>query len=641
MKLWKQIVWTIGPALIALLMAINFILYLSVSKLVRDEQTKWAEVLAGTLAEVIVRDTTAGKQGEVASLLLSISEHQERIAYGYVTDFEGRIFAHSFSDGFPKALLERIAPQAPVERMVDFNGAPVLDFRHELVGNSQATLHLGVEMQKPFENVRQIGKVLLIAQTIFGVALLFILAVLGRRLTKHLENIADAMRSFGGGKYVAPKISASMPEEVQIVGSALNSMVEERERMLLALIEANSELETKVSARTEQLEVALDTAQQLAHVKSAFLANMSHEIRTPMNAILGMAYLIRRSGLPDSQLKRFETLQQSGEHLLGILDAVLDLSKIESGKFVLERQALRIESIVGNVTEMLFHRARTKGISLSSEIRDVPYDLLGDATRIQQALVNYVANAIKFTEHGKVTIRVSLLSAEESSALLKFEVSDTGIGVTDEQKGRLFSAFEQADNSITRKYGGTGLGLAITRKIAELLGGEAGLESEYGQGSTFWFTAHFDRSGETTPLSNEEALSAPDEIIRREFYGRRMLLVEDEPINGEVIKDMLSDFGVQIDLAENGALAVEAFQANDYDLILMDMQMPVMDGLEATRRIRRLPKGVHVPIVALTANAFNEDKERCLAAGMDTFITKPVDPDLLFETLLSELSKGA
>ena len=459
MKLWKQIVWTIGPALIALLMAINFILYLSVSKLVRDEQTKWAEVLAGTLAEVIVRDTTAGKQGEVASLLLSISEHQERIAYGYVTDFEGRIFAHSFSDGFPKALLERIAPQAPVERMVDFNGAPVLDFRHELVGNSQATLHLGVEMQKPFENVRQIGKVLLIAQTIFGVALLFILAVLGRRLTKHMENIADAMRSFGGGKYVAPKISASMPEEVQIVGSALNSMVEERERMLLALIEANSELETKVSARTEQLEVALDTAQQLAHVKSAFLANMSHELRTPLNAIIGYSEILQEDAEEIGQYEFVADLKKihsSGKHLLTLINDILDLSKIEAGKMDLNLDDFDLKHMIEDVETIIHPLMGKNNNQFVIEKKDLFFKTMhADVTKLKQSIFNLLSNAAKFTNEGLITLTVRNYITDDDDERIAFSVSDTGIGLNDETKTKLFQSFQQADSSISRKYGGS------------------------------------------------------------------------------------------------------------------------------------------------------------------------------------------
>jgi PAS domain S-box-containing protein len=392
-------------------------------------------------------------------------------------------------------------------------------------------------------------------------------------------------------------------------------------------------------------EVALAAAKEAAEAanvaKSAFLANMSHEIRTPMNGILGMASLMRRAGVTPKQKEQLDKIDTAADHLLGIINDILDLSKIEAGKFVLEEAPVVIGSLVGNVRSILAERARERGLMLQLETEVLPQGLVGDPTRLQQALLNYATNAIKFTEQGTVTIRALVLADAADSALLRFEVADTGIGIPPEALSRLFSAFEQADNSTTRKYGGTGLGLAITRHLAQMMGGEVGAESTPGAGSLFWFTARLQKRAGQEQSTAQTSDADAEQALQQRFRGRRILVVDDEPVNREVAKMLIEDTGLSVDTAEDGEQAVAMARADAYATILMDMQMPKLDGLAATRQIRTLDGYGKVPIIAMTANAFAEDKARCIDAGMDDFLAKPFDPDTLFAVLLRWLSRKA
>ncbi len=404
-------------------------------------------------------------------------------------------------------------------------------------------------------------------------------------------------------------------------------------------ITAQRQAEDEVRQLSAEVQ-AKRSAEAANRAKSAFLANMSHEIRTPLVAITGLAYLIRRAGLAAEQERWLGMLEAASAHLLELINAVLDLSKIESGKLTLEDVQISVPAIAGNVVSLLFERAAARQVRLLVEAQPLPHALRGDAVRLQQALLNYAGNAVKFSQGGTVVLRVVLQEDGASSVLVRFEVQDTGIGIAAETLPRLFNAFEQADNSTTRTHGGTGLGLAIVRQLANLMGGEVGVQSTLGVGSTFWFTARL-RKGEAAAAVRQPVTGSAEERLTRDFAGARILLVDDEATSREVTRELLCSATMDVEVALDGAEAVRMMHAGMHELVLMDVQMPRMDGLEATRQIRLLPGHAGTPIIGLTANAFDADRARCIEAGMDDFLAKPFRPELLFEMLARWLARAA
>ncbi|MBF0582838.1 MAG: response regulator [Magnetococcales bacterium] len=490
-----------------------------------------------------------------------------------------------------------------------------------------------------------------LTETVVRLAIILILAVvfvgiLGnilfvRWFASRLDSILAGLRRIEADDYNQP-ILVGGSDELSHVASTVNLMQKALTRRSEALRRSQEELEARVQERTEALSGALETRQRIAEelveakdraehanqAKTLFLAHMSHEIRTPMNMILGVSQLLRDTPLSQDYRELVMRQERAGENLLAIIDAILDLSKIEAGQMEVNRESFRLRALLASVVELSDLAAKRKGLILSQHVAaEVPDFLLGDAQRIRQILINLTANAVKFTHTGSVTIKVGNEVLGNQVAVLRFSVADTGIGIPPEKQEVIFSSFSQADSSITRTYGGTGLGLSIACRFAELMGGDLWVESQEGEGSVFHFVLPLF-------LQNSSCQGGvpadPDHIIQLSHGKRlRVLLADDSPDNRMLIKVFLKGIDCHLDMAEDGQKAVELFtsEAADYDLVLMDVQMPELDGLEATRRIRAWEQERElspVPIIALTAHAMAEDVNKSLAAGCTAHVTKPI-----------------
>lgn len=407
-----------------------------------------------------------------------------------------------------------------------------------------------------------------------------------------------------------------------IEASALNMKVREQ----------NEVLETKIEERTRQLDIEKTRAEAASIAKSNFLATMSHEIRTPMNGVMGMAQVMATTDLTEEQQLYVNTILDSGNSLLTVINDILDFSKIEAGKMLLENNAFNLKDITNSVIKLFKNKAEEKNIQLIFNINDdCPIELTGDSLRIKQVLQNLISNAIKFTNHGTVEVKISGSKTSKNFANLMVNVIDSGIGIDQDAQDKLFSDFTQVDSSTTRKFGGTGLGLAICKQLITLMQGEVGVYSEAGKGATFWFSLNIDINNNDRPIAKSN-----DALSIKPLTGK-VLLVEDNAVNQIVAKAILEKFGLTPDIAVDGQEAIHQLEKQPYDLILMDCQMPVLDGFEATQKIRVIEKEnnlqQHVPIVALTANAHSKDKDRCFDVGMDDYLPKPIVKEDLYRIL--------
>ena len=460
-----------------------------------------------------------------------------------------------------------------------------------------------------------------------GAAMLVLLLAMSKWITEPVNAAIQHAHCIANGD-LEIRIKEGSILEIRNLQMALNSMA--------AQLKASY---ASIEASNQELMIARDIAIESSQLKSQFLTNMSHEIRTPLNGVIGMTRLLLGGSLGPEQREYAQMAHASGKILLKLINDILDFSKIEAGKLDLEMLEFSLPALLDEIIDLLTITARAKGLQFSCIIAPGTPELLhGDPARLRQVLLNLVGNGIKFTEHGEVVVHVSLVAASANGTVVRFAVRDTGIGIHADKQVLLFEKFSQVDASTTRHYGGSGLGLAISKQLVGLMNGEIGVASVVGHGAEFWFTACFATALQSTPIAPPppEFPPAPPPPIRGHWPFLRVLLAEDNLINQKVAAGFLRNMGLPVDVVVDGRKAVDAIATTAYDLVLMDMQMPGMDGLDATRLIRAAHTGANhprLPIIAMTANAMQKDREKCLEAGMDDYLDKPVTPESLAHML--------
>jgi len=623
-KLQSIIMATVAAAL---LMVCGLMLLSEVSNRRSDVREK-LEILGQMIGQNSIAALSFGDQDSAHTLLQSL-ETQPGIAAAGLYTVDGRLFT-----SYQRAGDEVAVPLRAGRAGFELNNGR-LAFWQPVTWNGQTAgaVYLRPDMEKLNEGLRRSLWMILAVFAASSLVAYLIAARLQRVISDPIVHLAQTAKAVTVLKNYGIRAKLSTNGEIGMLIAGFNEMLSEIQNRDRILKRHSESLEEQVSARTaelrrlnEELTGAKERAESGSRAKSEFLANMSHEIRTPMNGILGMIEVMLDAGTLPEQDESLKIVKNSAEALLAIINDILDFSKIEAGKLDVDLIPFAVRECVADTVRLLSVRAGQKGLQLACDIRpEVPDRIHGDPLRLRQVLLNLLGNAVKFTDSGSVSVEVSAVSREDGQEL-EFAVRDTGMGVPKEKQDTIFQAFAQADGSMTRRFSGTGLGLTISSRLVEMMGGRIWVESRPGHGSCFRFTipATEPVSGETTPV--ESPADAAIAACSGSSHPLRILVAEDHPVNQQIVVRMLENYRHRAVLAGNGREVLEALTGGPFDLILMDVQMPIMNGLETAQAIRRTERGSgrHIPIIAMTAHAMKGDRELCLQSGMDGYLSKPV-----------------